>query len=95
MQLKLVGPENFITKCFKTKNCFPFVKQIFHVLLDGITIESGMANGPTPELQTGAGIYNQGKLRCNQVILRANSSPALYNAPSSELISEGLMELRN
>lgn len=66
-----------------------------YVLLDGLFIEAGMANGTVPDLLTGAGIFNQGKLRSSHIVLQNNSYPAFYNAPGSELISEGLMEVRD
>ncbi len=64
------------------------------VTLDGLTIEMGMANGTLPEHQTGGGIYNQGKLYGNRVILLNNSFPVVYNAPGSELRATGILEIR-
>lgn len=65
-----------------------------NVLLDGITIQGGMANGGTIPLQTGSGVYNQGTLTCNQITLIGNSAPAFYNAPGSLLISSGVVEIK-
>jgi hypothetical protein len=67
---------------------------IANVVLDGITIEKGMANGPMSPQQTGAGIFNLGNLNCNQVILRSNSYPSLYNDTGSRLTSTGILEIR-
>lgn len=65
-----------------------------NVILDGLIIEKGMANGPMPSEQTGSGIYNQGSLSGNQLILQFNSYPSVYNAPASVLISTGIVEIR-
>ncbi|HZV69793.1 MAG TPA: S8 family serine peptidase [Saprospiraceae bacterium] len=65
-----------------------------NVLLDGLTVQGGMANGGIPSLQTGSGIYNQGTLTCQQVTLVSNSAPAFFNAPGSMLISNGLVEVK-
>ncbi|HUR31088.1 MAG TPA: hypothetical protein VMZ69_06625, partial [Saprospiraceae bacterium] len=65
-----------------------------NTLLDGLTIEKGMANGSLSSQQTGAGIYNEGKLYCRQVILRNNSYPSLYNAMGSELWTDSFLEIR-
>ncbi len=64
------------------------------VLIDGMIIQEGMANGGTIPLQTGSGIYNQGMLFCNQVVLINNSSSSFYNAPESQLISSGILEIK-
>jgi hypothetical protein len=63
-------------------------------LLDGLTIRDGMANGVMADQQTGAGIYNNGVLKCHGVILEENSTPAVYNAPGSQFISIGSVEIR-
>lgn len=64
------------------------------VLLDGISIREGMANGPSPSQQTGGGIFNQGIVHCHHVLLESNSFPALYNAPGAELQSTGMLEIK-
>jgi hypothetical protein len=64
------------------------------VLLDGLTIQKGLANGLTFSLQNGSGIYNQGILTCNQVILINNSFPSFYNAPGSLLTSGGSLQIK-
>ncbi len=64
------------------------------VLLDGITIKDGTANGGTFPLQNGSAIFNQGILSCNQVILTNNSAPAFYNAPGSQLVSNGIVQVK-
>lgn len=64
------------------------------VVLDGIIVKNGKADGLLPWEQSGAGIYNQGRLKCNQVILQDNTFPAIYNAPGSKLTSTGLLEIR-
>lgn len=66
-----------------------------NVIMDGIHVSGGMSNGTTTDQQTGSAIYNRGKLYCNQVILEGNSPPSLYNGPGSELISTGLLEIRD
>jgi len=64
------------------------------VILDGLYIEKGSANGSQLSQQTGAGIYNQGKLQCKDVVLRNNTFPALYNAPGSEIITLGTFQIK-
>ncbi len=64
------------------------------ILLDGLTIRDGMANGAMADQQTGAGIYNNGILKCHGVIFEENSKPAVYNAPGSEFTSTGSVEIR-
>ncbi|MEP6647584.1 MAG: S8 family serine peptidase, partial [Saprospiraceae bacterium] len=65
-----------------------------NVLLDGLTIQGGLANGGTLPLQTGSGIYNQGILTCRQITLLSNSAPAFYNATGSQLISTGIVQVK-
>ncbi len=64
------------------------------VLLDGITIQEGMANGVTPDLQRGSGIYNSGILTVHQVILQDCSPPSLYNGPGASLTAANLLEVK-
>ena len=64
------------------------------VILDGLWIVEGMANGASPSQQTGGGIFNQGTLHCHQVILESNSFPTIYNAPGAELRSTGILEIK-
>ncbi|MEO6130702.1 MAG: hypothetical protein ABIQ02_02555, partial [Saprospiraceae bacterium] len=65
-----------------------------NILLDGLTIMGGLANGGTLPLQTGSGIYNQGILTCRQVTLLSNSAPSFYNATGSQLISTGIVQVK-
>ncbi|MEO5905657.1 MAG: hypothetical protein ABIQ11_02950, partial [Saprospiraceae bacterium] len=64
------------------------------VILDGIRIEKGTANGVMIQDQRGSGIYNEGKLFGHQIILQYNSAPAAYNGPGSELTSTGIIEIK-
>ena len=64
------------------------------VLLDGVTIRDGMANGGTPDLQKGSGIYNLGKLTTNQVTIQNSSSPSVYNSPGAMLTAINMLEVK-
>ena len=64
------------------------------VLLDGLTIRDGLANGGTIDLQRGSGIYNLGNLTSNQVTIQNCSSPALYNSPGAVLTTINTLEVK-
>jgi hypothetical protein len=64
------------------------------VLLDGIKIVDGLANGATPDLQRGSAIYNLGNLTTHQVIIDNSSSPSVYNSPGSVLTASLSLEVR-
>jgi hypothetical protein len=64
------------------------------VLLDGITIRNGLANGVTPDLQTGSGIFNLGRLTVRQVIIHQCSPPSLYNSPGSVLEASNTFNIK-
>ena len=64
------------------------------VLLDGLTIRDGLANGGSMDLQRGSGIYNLGILTSNHVIIQNCSSPALYNSPGAVLTTINTLEVK-
>ncbi len=61
------------------------------VLLDGVDIRDGRADGPQQEWQRGSGIYNLGRLTGHRVSILECSAPAVYNAMDALLqIAVGL-----
>ena len=64
------------------------------VLLDGLTIRDGLANGGTIDLQRGSGIYNPGILTAKNVVIQNCSSPALYNSPGAVLTTINMLEVK-
>ena len=65
-----------------------------HVILDGLTLTEGNANGTLPDDQKGGGIFNRGKLVCRNMLLLNNSQPAVYNASGADLEASGVVEIR-
>ncbi len=64
------------------------------VLLDGLTIRDGNANGSSADQQKGSGIYNLGKLRVQQVTVKNCSVLPVYNAPGSQYQAVGFVEIK-
>jgi hypothetical protein len=64
------------------------------VLLDGITVRQGLADGGTIDLQRGSGINNLGVLATNHVIIENCSFPALYNSPGALLTTINTLEVK-
>jgi hypothetical protein len=64
------------------------------VLLDGLSIRDGLSNGSTLDLQRGSGIYIEGNLLTNQVIILDCSAPSVYTYPGSMLTNTGVLEVR-